>query len=156
MTKKRAKKNNFKEAIENTPQISNAYCKGLQALGEYSDKVKLATTSNCEGSIDIDGTVVQFYPQDNRWDYCFSYKGEVFFVEVHSAHTGEITTVLKKLRWLKIWLTEQAPLINKLKATSKHPFYWIQSKGSHILLNSPQYRRAIQENIKPVPRLVLN
>ncbi|PVD54111.1 hypothetical protein DC498_01600 [Terrimonas sp.] len=152
---KKQAKDTFKEAVKNTPDVSNAYCPGLQALGGYSNKVVLQDPGRCEGSVDIDGTTVAIYPQDNRWDYCFSYKGETFFVEVHSADTGEVSTVIRKLQWLKDWLHNKAPRINAIKATSRHPFYWVQSNGFHILPNSAQYRRAIQNNIKPVARLAL-
>lgn len=155
MAKSIKKISNFQKAVESTPQINNAYSTGLRALGGYSNKIKLSNTQNCEGSVDIDSTVNHHYPTDNRWDYCLSYKGEVFFVEVHSANTGEVDTVIKKLSWLKNWLNREAPLINDLKAKSKHPFYWIQVNGFHILPNSRQFKSAIQENIKPVAQLVL-
>lgn len=152
---KKPEKNRFKEAVENTPDVRNAYEPGLQAFGPYRNKVEMGNTRQCGGSVDIDGATVAIYPQANRWDYCFSYKGEVFFVEVHSANTGEVSTVIRKLQWLKDWLHIQAPQINALKATSKHPFYWVQSNGFHILPNSAQYRTVIQNKIRPITKLVL-
>lgn len=148
-------RNAFQIAVEATPQIENAYNPGLKALKQYSSKIQLTNTNECQGSVEIDESVKLYYPQDNRWDYCFSYKNEVFFVEVHTASTSEVSTVLRKLRWLKDWLHHQAPHINALKAKSKHPFYWIQSSGFHILPSSQQYRQAIQENIKPIGKLSL-
>ncbi|MFN4313280.1 MAG: hypothetical protein ACK4E0_03230 [Chitinophagaceae bacterium] len=156
MKSKHKKVNKFKEAVENTQQVNTAYCVGLQALKKVDRaKIELRESGNCEGSLDIDTTVVQQYPQSNRWDYCLSYKGEVFFVEVHSANTGEVSTVIRKLQWLIDWLNQQAPAINSLKATSRHPFYWVQSNGFHILPNSSQYRQVIQHKIRPVAKLVL-
>ena len=148
--------NGFQNAVENTPEIANAYCSGLQAFREYSKKIQLTSTLSCEGSVDIDASVIQLHPQTNRWDYCFSYRGEVFFVEVHSANTGEVDVVLRKLQWLKDWLHGRAPRINALKAKNTHPYYWIQSNGFHILKNSPQYRRVIQAGIKPIAFLKLD
>ena len=152
---KKQGKNKFKEAVENTPDVAKAYEPGLQALGANRNKIELADTRQCGGSIDIDGATTAIYPQQNRWDYCFSYKGEVYFVEVHSANTGEVSTVLRKLQWLKDWLHNHAPDINALKAASQQPFYWIQSNGFHILPNSAQYRQAIQSKLKPIAKLVL-
>lgn len=150
------KVNRFRQAVEATPQIQNAYNSGLQALlSKERGKIQLSDTVDCEGSVDIDTTVRRLYPQDNRWDYCFSYKGEVFFAEIHSANTGEVDTVIRKLQWLKDWLRVQAPQLNQLKATSGPAYYWIQSKGFNILPGSAQYRRMINEKIKPVSKIVL-
>ncbi len=151
---KKDSKITFKEAVEQTPDISNAYRTGLQALGSYSDKVSLGDARLCEGSVDIDAATVTIYAQANRWDYCISYKGEAYFVEVHSANTGEVSTVLKKLSWLKKWLHQNAPLISPRRAKS-NPFYWIQSNGFHILPNSAQYRQVVQQRIKPISKLHL-
>lgn len=139
----------FKQAVEGTPDIATNFKVGLTALGAYSSKVSVSDTSQLQGSVDIDSATTAKYPQDNRWDYAFAYKGEVFFIEVHSANTGEVSTVIRKLRWLKDWLNNQAPEINKLKSKTVTPFYWIQSNGFAILKTSRQYREAAQNNIMP-------
>lgn len=146
----------FKEAVEATEEIKNCYQNGLKALGNYSNKIQLGDTKKCEGSVDIDECVKAKYPQDNRWDYVFSYKGEVFFVEVHSAYTNEVSVILKKLQWLKDWLNREAPEIKSLKAKGQ-AFYWIQSNGYHILPKSSQSRLLAQEGlkIKPIAKLIL-
>lgn len=149
------KKLTFKESVELTPDVSNAHKQGLRALGQYSSKVHLDDPRECAGSVDIDGATVAIYPQANRWDYCISYKGEVYFVEVHTASTGEVSTVLRKLAWLKQWLHTHAPLINSLKAKG-NPFYWIQTNGLHILPTSAQFRQVVQNNIKPIAKLHLS
>ncbi len=157
MRKKKAQKestNPFKTAIENTPDVANAYQVGLQGLGKHSTKIQLGDTSLCEGSIDIDTATTALYPNDSRWDYAFSYKSEVFFVEVHTANTREVGAMVKKLQWLKDWLIEHAPEIHKLK-TAKTPFIWIQSNDFHIPKTSPQYRIIVQKGIKPIAKLVV-
>jgi len=143
----------FKRAVEETPDISKGYKMGLLALGQYSNKVKVGDTTKIQGSVDIDFCTTAKYPQLNRWDYVFSYKSEVFFVEVHSAYTSEVKSVLKKLQWLKDWLHSEAPKINKLKA--KQSFFWVQSKNFQIPKNSPQYFAAIKAGLKPIPVLFL-
>lgn len=109
----------------------------------------------CGGSLFIDQCLLDqnLYCQDNRWDYAIDYNGEAYFVEVHSANTGEVSTVLMKLEWLKNWLLTSAPELNALKA--KAPYYWVQSNGYHILRNSSQERVVIQSGLKPIPQLVL-
>jgi hypothetical protein len=134
--------------------VATAYQVGLKGLGKHSTKIQLADTSLCEGSMDIDTATTALYPNDARWDYAFCYKSEVFFVEVHTANTREVSAVLKKLQWLKDWLVEHAPEINKLKA-AKTPFVWIQSNNFQIPKTSPQYRVMVQKGMKPIAKLVL-
>lgn len=148
-------KNKFKKAVESTSEVSICYKIGLSALKMNSSKVRLGYNSACSGSVDIDQCLAAVLPQSNRWDYCFSYKEEVFFIEVHSARSSEVNTVINKLNWLKDWLRTNAPEINKLQATSRTPFYWIQKSNYDILPNSPQYRRVIQAGIKPISILEL-
>lgn len=145
----------FKEAVDITTDVRPCFQAGLKSLGTHSKKVRLSDTSKCEGSVDIDTCLTAKYPQSNRWDYCFCYKGEVFFIEVHSAITSEVSTVIKKLQWLKDWLNHEAPEINKLKAKSRTPFYWIQSSNFSIPPTSKQFRSVVQAGIKPIPSLEL-
>lgn len=146
----------FAESVRATPDVQNCYQEGLRAILERErSKIVLLDTRACEGSVYIDACTTAQYPNDNRWDYCFSYKGEVFFVEVHTANSSEVSTVIRKLLWLKNWLNSHAPEINKLKAKSVTPYYWIQSSGYHIPPRSRQYREADRAGILPVPRLEL-
>ncbi len=146
----------FKQAVEATPDVATGFRTGLSALGDYSSKVSVTNTNQLQGSIDIDTCTTAKYPNDNRWDYAFAYKGEAFFIEVHSANTSEVSTVIKKLQWLKDWLNQKAPEINKLKAKKLPAFYWIQSKGFSIPKTSPQYRLAGSAGIKPIAKLRLD
>ena len=102
------------------------------------------------GSVDIDAATVELYPNDNRWDYAFDYNGETFFIEVHTASTSETSTVLRKLEWLKVWLSEQAPEIDKLKSKKLPPFYWVQSKKYALPTHTPQYRKAVSAELIPI------
>lgn len=140
----------FKEAVEQTPQIAEAYEAGLVAFGDYSSKVVVPDSRRVGGSVDIDAATVNFYPSENRWDYAFDYNGEVFFIEVHTASTRETSTVLRKLEWLKVWLREQAPLIDELKSRKIPPYYWVQSKKYALLAQTPQYRMAMTAKLIPI------
>jgi hypothetical protein len=146
----------FKQAVEATSDIETGYLPGLTALGVYSKRIVVTDTTKLQGSVDIDACTTAKYPNDNRWDYAFDYKDEVFFVEVHSAITSEVKTVLKKLQWLKDWLVTQAPEINKLKAKSRNPFVWVQSKNFQIPKTSPQFLMAVQKGLLPLKKLELN
>lgn len=140
----------FKEAIEQTPQIAVAYKAGLLAFGDYSSKVIVPDMRLLGGSVDIDAATVELYPNDNRWDYAFDYNGETFFIEVHTASTGETSTVLRKLEWLKVWLREHAPILEMLKSKVIPPFYWVQSKKYALPTHTPQYRKAVSAKLIPI------
>jgi len=146
----------FKAAVEATSEVSNCYRPGKQAIiTSEQSKCELADPRKCGGSLFIDSCLLEqaLYPDSNRWDYAIDYKGEVYFFEVHTASTSEVSTVLRKLQWLKDWLIKEAPEINSLRAIS--PFYWVQSNGYHILRNSSQERNVIQKGLKPISKLVL-
>lgn len=152
-----SKKNNraFEEAVSATPHVQSCYKAGLQALGKHSEKVEVKDGAKCEGSLDIDVCTMHLFPDANRWDYALCYDSEVHFVEVHSANTSEVAVVLRKLQWLKDWLHNHAPKINKLKITRGPAFYWIQSGNFNIPKNAPQLRIAAQKGIKPISKLKL-
>ena len=141
----------FKKAIENTPLLKNAFEKGLKALGSNSSKVKPLDPSKCEGSVDIDTAVKSIYPNASRWDYAVGYNGKTYFIEVHTAKTDEVKSVLKKLQWLKDFLINDAPELNK----EPKSFHWIASNANHILPGSLQVRQLTLKGIKPVKELTL-
>lgn len=148
----------FIEAVEETPEVCGCYCPGKGGiLKKERNKVELADSQKCGGSLFIDQCLIDqgLYSNEHRWDYAIDYDGEVFFFEVHTANTGEVSTVLNKLAWLKDWLNNKAPEINALKAKSKTPYYWVQSKGYHILPNSRHERIVLQNGLKPISKLVL-
>lgn len=148
----------FKKAVEETPEVQHCYCEGKLAISNKErNKVELDDPRKCGGSLFIDQCLIEqgLYPNENRWDYAIDYSGEVFFFEVHTASSSEVSTVLNKLDWLKNWLNHVAPEINLLKAKTKTPFYWVQSNGYHILKNSSHERRVLQKGLKPISKLVL-
>ncbi len=147
-------KSKFKSAVEASPEIQNCFQNGLQALGSYSTKIQVEDTSKICGSVDLDACVAGSYPTQNRWDYIICYDEIIYFVEVHSADTSEVSVVLKKLDWLKDWLNQKAPEINKIKHKTL-PYFWIQSKGYGIAKNSRQDRLLAQKGLRPISKLKL-
>jgi hypothetical protein len=142
----------FKQAVEATPDVANGYQIGLVALGQYSNKINTVNTRFLNGSVDIDACTTRKYPNANRWDYALAYSQKVYFIEVHSANTNQVSTVLRKLQWLKDWLISNAPEINKLKA--QQPYYWIMSNNNHIR-GSSKARQISQAGLKPLSCLNL-
>lgn len=138
-------KNVFQKAVEITPEISNAYCSGLQALGANSTKVILADARLVNGSVDIDSATHSLYPNEARWDYAVGYSGKVYFIEVHPANTSNVKEMLAKTKWLIRWLQTKAPKIKELMAVES--YYWVASGECKISPNSPQYRQLAQSHI---------
>ena len=148
---KRQRKLTFKEAVEATSDVATGYREGIEAFGEYKSKVKVPEPDKIDGSLDIDATTVNIYPDDNRWDYVLCYDSEVFYIEVHSAITSEVSRMIKKLQWLKKWLATKAPEINRLTTKTKQPYYWVQSSKCDIPKHMPQYKTVVQNKILPMP-----
>ena len=62
---------NFTDAIQSIPEIADCLENGLQALGTNSRKIKVHSTRDLAGSVDIDACLKRIYPNDPRWDYVF-------------------------------------------------------------------------------------
>lgn len=138
--------NAFKEAVENTPDIKDHYCPGLQAVkGSERKMISPEDTKKLSGSVDIDSALKAHNPNEARWDYTIGYEDKAYFVEVHPANTSEVDTVIKKVEWLKDWLNKKA---SKLKSIGQPPYYWIPSGSYSILKGSPQEKKLSQNGIK--------
>jgi hypothetical protein len=144
---------NFKAAVEATPHIENCYKAGLKALGSHSNKISLAKTSLCNGSVDIDKCLSAILPNDHRWDYCFGYNNEAYFVEIHPAATSDVGIMMAKLQWLKDWLNNHATELNKIKAAKS--YYWIMTGKYDISPNSRQAKQIASVGLKPRANLIL-
>jgi hypothetical protein len=149
--------NNFRIAVENTEQLHACYKSGLQALSRAEkQKIELQSPKKCDGSVFIDQCLVdqKIEANSSRWDYALAYNGKVYFVEFHSASSDEVSRVIKKLKWLKVWLNQDGnALANFPRAVQA--FHWIQSGKYDIPKGSKYERQASQAGIKPKHKLIL-
>jgi len=134
----------FRRAVAQTSELGpSAFQLGLQALGNHSSRVQCADTRRLTGSVALDDVLQAKYPNDPRWDYGIGLrKGKreaAVWIEVHPASTSAVTTVLKKLQWLKNWLKNQAPTLDTL--TAAQSYYWVATGGVHIRPGTPQARQ---------------
>jgi hypothetical protein len=134
----------FQQAVAQTPDLGASTIQpGLQALGNNGSRVQCTDTRSLIGSVVLDDVLKAKYPNDPRWDYGVglrkSKREAAVWIEVHPASTSEVTTVLKKLHWLKNWLKNQAPTLDKL--TAAQSYYWAATNGVHIRQGSPQARQ---------------
>ena len=60
----------FREAVEKTKSLADAYRPGLQALKNVDRKrIECGNTNNLAGSVDLDGALSNSHSKDPRWDY---------------------------------------------------------------------------------------
>jgi hypothetical protein len=136
----------FKQAVEATPQLKDAYCAGLQALqSAHKRQITAADTRQLDGSVDFDSTLKDKYPNASRWDYAIGHADDViYWIEVHPATSGEIDVVLAKLDWLLGWLRQSAPKLDKMR----REFIWISSGKTTLTPDAPQKKRIAQRGLQ--------
>jgi hypothetical protein len=136
---------------------------GLKAIKKREGHGKIVAESpkRLLGSAAVDDDCRASDPHGNRWDYLIGYerssKAFAYFIEVHSAETSEVSTMGKKLRWLRDFLLK-AP--QKKLAALDHEYHWVASGRVNIPKNTPQFR-IVKTTLRkaglrgPVERLVL-
>lgn len=134
---------NFADAIRNTSEISRCLEAGLQALGSNSNKIKINSTRELAGSVDIDNCLKHSYPGAHLWDYVFGYKDHIYYVEVHPGSTGEVKTVIEKLNWLKLWRRNSSVCLETLRYCSS--YHWLSS-GKTAITKKSKYSRELAQN----------
>jgi len=132
----------FKQAIDEADNLQFQH--GLAAVkrGEGRGQIRAEDSRQVLGSADMDGDCHRAAPNANRWDYVIGYdrSGKVvaYFVEVHSAMTGDVSTIEKKLKWLiQEFLRDE----NNVKlATLRREIHWVASGRVKIPQHTNQYR----------------
>src|SRR5579863_4358631 len=101
----------FRQAVERTPNLEQAWRAGLQALRpEDRPHISPEEPQNLRGSADIDTALLKTEPQANRWDFAIAYQHTnlhnefIYWVETHTGSDSQVSVVLKKFEWLKSWL----------------------------------------------------
>ena len=141
----------FRQAVKKTPGIANAYRPGLQALRSRDrQRISVKNTRRISGSVDLDSALQSQFPNDPRWDYGVGYRGvnsqreTVYWIEIHPANSREINTVLKKLHWLKDWLQQYAPDLNRMKKD----FFWISSGKTTLSPTAPRMKKLAEAGLR--------
>lgn len=136
----------FKSIVQAIPAIAGAYREGLQALeSKDAGKVKPQNPRKLSGSVYLDKCLKTTNPHDARWDYVIGYREKAYFVEVHPANTSNVDEVVKKKKWLDVWLKTNALDLKAMMAGTG--YYWIASGKVAILPNSPQARKIAKNKL---------
>lgn len=134
----------FREAVQATPSVRSAYRPGLQALSDSdAARIRAANSGRLTGSLNLDSALLAAQPNAPRWDYGIGFRRsrqeEALWVEVHPASSTSVNKMLEKLAWLRQWLEDDAPSLEKL---TQGGFYWIATDGRvAISAHSQQARR---------------
>jgi hypothetical protein len=147
----------FKKAVADTPDLENAWYSGLKALRKVDAKhIKAEDTKRLKGSIDLDGALKKKLPNAPIWDYGIGHKPSnhpeemVYWVEIHPASDGEITSILAKLDWLKTWLgNEAATTLNGMR----REFLWVSSGKTSFTVSSTQQKKLAQHGLQHKGRI---
>jgi hypothetical protein len=131
----------FREAVEQHPAIGHAFCQGISALKESDKKhVTVKNTRKLRGSIDLDMTLKNAFPDSPRWDYGVGYTDKretILWLELHPASSTHVDDVLRKYEWLKNWLHTRARQLDAFP----RKFVWIATGKVSLQLGSPQRKK---------------
>ncbi|MCS6805600.1 MAG: hypothetical protein RMM98_11475 [Acidobacteriota bacterium] len=147
----------FQEAVNLTSNLSHHYRPGLQALSDNdAARIRYTKPQQLSGSVNLDSALKESYPNEPRWDYGIGVRrsnSEVaVWVEVHPASSHSITGMLGKLEWLKSWLSNHAPALNKI---TQGDYYWVSTDGRiAITPNSPQAKKLAQAGLRGPMRVL--
>lgn len=152
----------FRQAIESCTETKGHYKTGIEALDKaHRSCIQISDTRLLTGSVNIDSALAKIpaHSQANRWDYAVGYKcgnkQTVAWIEVHAANAGEIGTMLRKLAWLKNWLSQTAVTLNTIPRPLG--YVWIATEAKvHLTKNSPQAKRLAKAGLNlPTRKIVL-
>jgi len=132
-------------------ELSSCFKNGSSAVSK-SYKKYFDFHSSINGSVDIDKCLLRKYPSENRWDYMILNDSDVegYFVEIHPASTGEVSTMIAKKRWLVDRVIKK---YFKSIDSNRYKIVWIATKSINIVKNSSHMRRLSQNGLKPVSYL---
>ncbi len=142
----------FKDAVEQTTGLGEAYCRGLRALrSQDRTHVDAQDTQRLSGSVDLDSVLQADQPNDPRWDYGVGHRPSnlngremIYWIEIHPATDGEVKVVIGKLQWLKQWLSSSARKLNAMH----REFVWLSSGKTSLTLTAPQRKKMALEGLQ--------
>ncbi|HOY13810.1 MAG TPA: hypothetical protein PLY70_11745 [Saprospiraceae bacterium] len=131
LSKKKQPKS-FEDLVKEIQSIKDCYKKSLDAL-ETKDKADIKSIEGAFcGSVYLDGCQTgKRVIGEKRWDYIICHDSKLYFVEVHSAQTKNITELEGKAKMLKNFLDGEGSALK----TMKDPGFsniWLVSSGAKV------------------------
>lgn len=148
----------FEDAVKASPhEVQASLRPGKQALkGAHREQVTCPDSRRFTGSIDLDAALAatQEHSASSRWDYGIGLRVDdqeiAIWVEIHPASAGEVNTVLRKHKWLRTWLQEEAPALNSLTTSQAgvRRYIWLATaSGVNLRPGSREARRLNEAGI---------
>ena len=142
----------FKEAVEKTARLENAWCAGLQALRSQDRRhIEVEDTRKLVGSVDVDAANEPFDHHGNRWDFAIACQHTnrpaevIYWVETHTASDSQVGKVIKKAAWFQQWFRSKG----KLLATFEKDILWVSSGATTFTLSSTQRKQMAVLGLRP-------
>lgn len=143
----------FKEAVNKTRGLEDAWREGLQALRrEDKPHIEAEDTRAIRGSVDIDAAFLAVDPNGNRWDFAIGHQHTnrdaevIYWVELHTASDSEIKVVIRKAVWLREFLRGAG----KKLAAFEREILWVSSGATRLSPSAPQKRMMAQVGLRQV------
>lgn len=150
----------FKAGVMAVPQLQYAYQPGLQALRERDrNQIQCSDTRHLAGSVDLDSALEATHPNDSRWDYGIGHrsgnKEKAIWLEVHPANSSHVSEVIRKAKWLKVWLGRNTPRLFAM-TREENGYIWLATGSVSLQRGSRQARQLAMAGVAfPQPRLSL-
>ena len=140
----------FKQAVESSRGLEQAYRPGLQAIrSKDHSRVSCPNPHVVTGSVNLDSALARTLPSEPVWDYGGGLKPQgqrekAVWIEVHPASSHHVDEVLAKLQWLKAWLRAHAPQLNAFP----REFMWISSGAVALPATGRQRRKIAAQGLR--------
>ena len=122
----------FEEIVKEISSIKNCYNKGLDALDSKDRKDIRSVKGKFCGSVFLDECQTGPRPEgEKRWDYIICHSGKLYFVEVHSAQTTNVSELEGKAKMLNIFLSGEGAALKALKDPA-FPNIWLASPKTKV------------------------
>ena len=139
--------------------VASALRNGKQALGNNAACLACKNTRRFVGSVELDATLQIIFPDANRWDYGVGFvqsrsKQVAVWIEIHPASEGEVDLMLRKLLWLKNWLRNSAPSLDKLteRTDGSRVFFWVATDAGVSITPKSRKAKLLQQAGLDLPR----
>jgi hypothetical protein len=139
--------------------VASALRNGKQALGNNAACLECRNPRRFVGSVELDATLQVAFPNANRWDYGVGFVQSrstqvAVWIEIHPASEGEVDLMLRKLSWLKNWLRNSAPGLDKLteRKDGSRAFFWVATGAGVSITPKSRKAKLIQQAGLDLPR----
>jgi hypothetical protein len=138
----------FRQAVQSSPAIAVHYQAGLRGVSSVDRRRMRGSVRRITGSLDLENALRPTQPNQPVWDYGIGIRhtanrDKAIWVEVHGANNLHVGEVLRKLTWLRAWLSREARNLQGISTD----FVWLATGTVYLTPDMPQKRRLSQEGI---------